>query len=166
MSVRPTVRDGRGDDRRSREEQYGGELDADEAYYDDDLDGDLDDDEAPYEVGEDQRDEVEHRARGGRAAGRRAEVRQAEVLSAPLAARAGMQHIADLAGKEPSGVTSLERADDGWLVGIEVVEEHRIPSSTDILGLYLTQVDSDGSLVTYRRTRRYSRGRGDSSEVI
>lgn len=180
MCARATVRDDRGDDRRTRDEQsgnepdddeaYDDELDDDEAYYDeadddeadeDDLDDELDDDEAPYEAGEDERDEAERPARGGRTAGRRP-----EVLSAPLAARAGLRHIADLTGKEPSGVTSLEPAEDGWLVGVEVVEDRRIPSSTDILGLYMTQIRADGSLVTYRRTRRYPRGRGDSSEVI
>lgn len=167
MCARPGVRDGRGEDRRSRDEQYGAELDDDEAYYDDDpddddIDDELDDDETPYEVGEDERDEAERRERGGR----RAAVRQPEVLSPPLAARAGMRHIADLTGKEPSGVTSLEPAEEGWLIGVEVVEDRRIPSSSDVLGLYMTQIRADGSLVTYRRSRRYSRGRGDSGEVV
>ena len=59
---------------------------------------------------------------------------------------------------------SLERAEDGWLVGVEVVEDRRVPSSNDILGLYLTKIDFDGSLVTYQRTKRYARGRGGSTE--
>jgi hypothetical protein len=89
-----------------------------------------------------------------------------EELSPREAARAAARHVAALTGKELCGVVSLERSDDGWLAGVEVVEDQRIPSSNDVLGLYLTEVDLDGELLSYRRSRRYARGRGDSSEVI
>jgi hypothetical protein len=89
-----------------------------------------------------------------------------EELTPAEAARAAARHVAALTGKELCGVVSLERSDDGWLAGVEVVEDRRIPSSNDVLGLYLTEVDADGELRTYRRSRRYARGRGDSSEVI
>lgn len=89
-----------------------------------------------------------------------------EELSPREAARAAVRHVAALTGKELCGVVSLERSDDGWLAGVEVVEDQRIPSSNDVLGLYLTEVDLDGELLSYRRSRRYARGRGDSSEVI
>ncbi|SDZ09996.1 Gas vesicle synthesis protein GvpO [Micromonospora pattaloongensis] len=82
-------------------------------------------------------------------------------LSASVAARAGLQHIAELSGKTPTGVTSIERSEDGWVIGIEVIEDRRIPSSTDILGVYQVEVDMDGELVTYRRIRRYPRGQSD-----
>lgn len=84
-----------------------------------------------------------------------------EELSAGDAARVALRHIADLSGKEPSGVISLEPTDDGWAVGVEVIEDARIPSSADILGIYLVQLDLVGSLLAYRRVRRYARGRGD-----
>jgi hypothetical protein len=89
-----------------------------------------------------------------------------EELSPAEAARAAGRHIAQLTGKELCGVVFLERSDDVWRVGVEVVEDRRVPSSSDILGLYEIEVDLDGELVTYRRSRRYARGRGDSSEVI
>lgn len=89
-----------------------------------------------------------------------------EELSPGEAARAAARHVASLTGKELCGVVSLERANGGWLVGVEVVEDRRIPSSNDVLGLYLAEVDADGELLSYRRSRRYARGRGDSSEVI
>ena len=87
----------------------------------------------------------------------RAELSPADVV------RAASAYITELTGKELSGVVSLERADDGWLVGVEVVEDRRIPSSNDVLGLYRTELDVDGSLVTYNRSRRYPRGRGDTN---
>ena len=58
-----------------------------------------------------------------------------------------------MSGVEPSG--------DGWLVTIDVVEDHRIPSSTDVLASYEAELGPDGDLIAYRRVRRYARGRGD-----
>lgn len=86
-------------------------------------------------------------------------------LSPADVARAASDYITALTGKELSGVVSLERAEDGWLIGVEVVEDSRIPSSNDVLGLYRAELDVDGSLVTYARSRRYPRGRGDTNDV-
>jgi hypothetical protein len=84
-----------------------------------------------------------------------------EGISAAEAAREGLRQIVELTGKDPLGITSIEPTDDGWLVGVEVVEDHRIPASTDLLGLYEVELDLTGSLFGYRRTRRYQRGKGD-----
>jgi hypothetical protein len=63
-----------------------------------------------------------------------------------------------MTGKEPEGIISLERSDDGrWVAGVEVVETHRIPDSTDILAVYEAELDPDGELLAYRRVKRYSR---------
>jgi hypothetical protein len=85
-------------------------------------------------------------------------------LTAAKAARLGSEQIAELTGKEPAGVTSVEAADEGWTVGVEVVEDKRIPSSTDMLAVYQADLDETGELRSYRRQRRYSRGRGDSDD--
>lgn len=74
-----------------------------------------------------------------------------------------MSQIADLTAKPTLGVTSVAVADDGWTVGIEVLEDRRIPSSSDILALYEADIDIDGTLLSYRRVQRYPRGRGDSA---
>ncbi len=49
----------------------------------------------------------------------------------------------------------VQRSQDGWLVTVDVVEDRRIPSSTDILSTYETEIDGDGELLSYRRVRRY-----------
>ncbi|WP_343444768.1 gas vesicle protein GvpO [Micromonospora schwarzwaldensis] len=77
------------------------------------------------------------------------------------AAREGLRQVVALTGKDALGITSIQPADYGWLVGVEVVEDHRIPTSTDLLGLYEVELDMTGSLLGYRRTRRYQRGKGD-----
>jgi hypothetical protein len=85
-------------------------------------------------------------------------------MSAAEAGREGLEQITDLTGKEPESVTGVKRSQDGWLVTVEVVEDRRIPSSTDILSTYEAEVDNDGELLSYRRVRRYSRGSGDSGD--
>jgi hypothetical protein len=84
-------------------------------------------------------------------------------LTAARAGRLGIQQIAELTGKETEGVTEVAPSDDGWRVIVEVVEDRRIPSSTDILAAYQTDLDLDGELMSYRRIRRYSRGQGDDN---
>jgi Gas vesicle synthesis protein GvpO len=85
-------------------------------------------------------------------------------LTAGRAARMGLREIADLTGRQPEGVTGVERTEDGWLVGVEVVEIRRVPSSADLLATYEADLDADGELVSYRRTRRYARGREDDGD--
>lgn len=85
-------------------------------------------------------------------------------LSAAGAGREGLRQIAELTGKDPEGVSGVEPSDDGWRVTVEVVEDRRIPSSTDLLATYQIEVASDGDLLSYRRVRRYARGRGDNGD--
>ena len=82
-------------------------------------------------------------------------------LTARESAEAALRQIAELTTKQVEGVTGVARSEDGWLVGIEVVEDRRIPSSADILASYEVAIDADGELVSYRRARRYPRGRSD-----
>jgi len=82
-------------------------------------------------------------------------------LSAAKAGQYGLRQIADLTGKDPEGITGVEPTEDGWVVTIDVVEDHRIPSSSDLLSTYETEIGPDGELIAYRRVRRYTRGRGD-----
>lgn len=103
-------------------------------------------------------DREHERQRPARRPARRADER----LSAPAAARMGMEDVRDLTGREPLGVVSVEPADDGWQVGVEVVEERRIPSSADMLALYTAEISADGDLLSCRRDRRYLRGSTDA----
>jgi Gas vesicle synthesis protein GvpO len=95
------------------------------------------------------------------AAPRRPAREQAPQLEAAEAAKFAVDHVTALTGREPEGITSLEPTDDGWLVGVEVVESRRVPDSTDVLAVYEAAVDHDGRLVSYRRVDRYARGRGN-----
>ncbi len=96
--------------------------------------------------------------------GRRARGRGDPALTARQAVRTALKQIAELTAKQPEDITGLQRTDEGWAICFEVVEDRRIPSSSDILATYEAIVDAEGELTSYRRVRRYARGRGDSSE--
>lgn len=90
-----------------------------------------------------------------------------EVLSASSAASFALRYVGELITSEPTAVTSVEPAeDDGWLVEVEVLEDRRIPSSADMLALYEIELDPDGGLLAYRRTKRYSRGRAGTGNGV
>jgi len=91
--------------------------------------------------------------------------RRRETLPAMAAAEAGLRQVGDLTGREPQGVTSLEPDEGGWIVGVEVVEDRRVPSSADVLALYEAKIDFRGDLTGYARKRRYVRGKSDTGEM-
>jgi gas vesicle protein GvpO len=71
------------------------------------------------------------------------------------------QQLRELTGRESEGVTGMERNDDGWTIHVEVLELRRVPTTTDLLGLYEVHTDRGGELQSYRRLRRYARGAAD-----
>jgi hypothetical protein len=94
--------------------------------------------------------------RSGNSGAPKAEARPAARAS-QVAAQAASE-LLELTGKGVEGITGLERTDDGWTVHVEVVEVRRIPDTTDVLALYEVETDKQGSLLGYRRLRRYARG--------
>jgi hypothetical protein len=84
-------------------------------------------------------------------------------LPAEDIAEVAVRDITQMTGRNPLGATSVMPTDDGWTVEVEVVEDRRIPSSTDLLALYEVVLDLDGELLSYHRTRRYGRGACDST---
>ncbi|MET7427055.1 gas vesicle protein GvpO [Dactylosporangium sp. NPDC005555] len=117
-------------------------------------------DEAAYDEQGDEK--AERRPRARTPAGPLGdEQRRPEALSPVTVTRAVLRDVAELTGKQPSGITALERDNGGWVVEVEVVEDRRIPSSGDILSIYRAQATAAGSLTAFRRIRRYQRGRGN-----
>ncbi|MCU7826298.1 gas vesicle protein [Kitasatospora sp. DSM 101779] len=85
-------------------------------------------------------------------------------LTARRAASVAAADVGDLTGRTPEGITSIDRTDDGWRIGVEVLESRRVPDASDILAVYLVALDDDGDLVSYRRERRYYRGRPEEDQ--
>ena len=108
-------------------------------------------------MADEEQEEPRHPRRGRRADGQDGD----GSVTAAVAARRAAQQVADFTGRSPECVISIDRADDGWQVGVEVVESQRIPDTQDVLAIYEVSVDRRGDLVSYRRTRRYARGQLD-----
>lgn len=96
--------------------------------------------------------------RNGAGNGARPHRRPPRRLAAAEVARAAVTEIGGLVDHDVESVIAVQRNDDGWQVGVEVVESHRIPDSADILAIYEVCLDEEGELLSYRRTRRYARG--------
>lgn len=73
------------------------------------------------------------------------------------ATRTAMDQLSTLTCRDADGITRMERAEDGWLLHVEIVELERIPQSTSVLGSYQVCIDDDGNITSYKRTRRYYR---------
>jgi hypothetical protein len=71
------------------------------------------------------------------------------------------EQLRELHGADAETVSSIRRTADGWHVGLEVVELHRIPDSTDVLATYEVTLDGDGNLLTFERRRRYYRSEAE-----
>jgi hypothetical protein len=74
------------------------------------------------------------------------------------AARLAAENVLQLTGRCPENVVSVVRDDDGWQVGVEVMELHRIPETTDIMAVYEVSLDTNGDLLRCERGQRYHRG--------
>jgi hypothetical protein len=100
-------------------------------------------------------------ARGGSETTKQADRVPRSHLNAAEAGQDALRQLVDLTGKEPEGVSGVEPSDDGWVVTVDVVEDRRIPSTSDMLAAYEMELAPDGELISYRRVRRYTRGRVD-----
>jgi hypothetical protein len=82
-------------------------------------------------------------------------------VSARDLTRSARETIEDLTGHDVEAVTAMQWDGESWLLTVDVCELERIPSTTDVLGSYVVQLDDSGGLLGYRRERRYQRGDAD-----
>lgn len=78
------------------------------------------------------------------------------------AAERACQSLQKLIRHRAEGVSAVSRSDDGWHIDVDVLELPRIPDTTSLLATYEVDIDEDGSLLQYRRVRRYRRGQADT----
>ena len=68
------------------------------------------------------------------------------------------EQLVELTRLQPDTISGLRHEDDGWHVTIELVDLKRIPESSDVLDTYDVVLDSNGTLLSYQRLKRYYRG--------
>jgi Gas vesicle synthesis protein GvpO len=78
-------------------------------------------------------------------------------LSAHELSQAALTTVQELTGYEPEAITGLEWDGDVWQVTVDVLELSRVPSTTDMIGQYVVQLDEGGTLRGYKRTARFQR---------
>ncbi|MFE5484414.1 gas vesicle protein [Streptomyces sp. NPDC056527] len=100
------------------------------------------------------KDEDKDRQPSRRAASRR----RSGVANAASAMRSAGEQLAQLLGRAPDSVSSLKPTDDGWEAQVEVLELERIPDTTSVMASYRVALNEEGELISYERTRRYTRG--------
>ena len=74
--------------------------------------------------------------------------------------RRARDQLGDVTQHDVEGVLALERTDGGWLTRVEVVELRRVPSTTDVIGVFDVELDERGEITNYQRTERYVRNQG------
>lgn len=79
-------------------------------------------------------------------------------MSIPEIANRAKDQLSMLTGLKPGTVSSLVHDTDGWHIVADMIELKRIPESADILATYEARLDDKGNLLSYQRTRRYTRG--------
>ncbi|WP_069174163.1 gas vesicle protein [Streptomyces griseus] len=99
---------------------------------------------------------------GGRSGSGSADTKHsARGVSAAQAMRHAVEQLRELLGRAPEGVSAVRPTDDGWQADLEVVELERVPSTTSVMASYRVTLDEVGEIVSYERTRRYTRGQTD-----
>jgi hypothetical protein len=79
-------------------------------------------------------------------------------LSIPEIAARAKEQLSALTGLKASTVSSLSHDEEGWHIVADLIELKRIPEASDILATYEAKLDDKGNLLSYQRTRRYTRG--------
>jgi Gas vesicle synthesis protein GvpO len=77
---------------------------------------------------------------------------------------AARETIQDLTGYAPESVSGLQWDGESWLVTVDVRELERVPNTTDLLATYVVQLDDNGGLLGYKRTKRFVRGQPEDEE--
>ncbi len=85
-------------------------------------------------------------------------------LSARDLTIAARETVQDLTGYPPEAVSGLQWDGESWLVTVDVLELERIPSTTDLLASYVVQLDEQGNLMGYKRTKRFVRGQAEEED--
>lgn len=82
-------------------------------------------------------------------------------VGAREAAERAREMLDGLVDAPVEGVSGVCRTEEGWRVGVDVLELSRIPDTTSLLATYEVDLDTGGELLEYCRIRRFRRGAAD-----
>ena len=82
-------------------------------------------------------------------------------LSARDLTKVAKEAVEELTGHRAEAVSAFQWDGEEWLVSVDVCELERVPNTTDVMAIYVVQLDESGGLLGYKRERRFTRGSGD-----
>jgi len=65
--------------------------------------------------------------------------------------------LTTLTGLKAETVSAFTKNSDGYQVSVEMLEMVHVPNCLDVLATYEVQLDPQGNIISYLRTRRYHR---------
>ncbi len=80
-----------------------------------------------------------------------------KALSGAQIAMQAKEQLATLTGLPVDTISALSKDDQSWLVCVEIVELKCVPNCKDMLGCYQVRLDDDGTIISYKRVKRYTR---------
>jgi hypothetical protein len=80
-----------------------------------------------------------------------------KALNGAQIAMQAKDQLMELTGLRADTVSSLNKDEQGWHVAVEMVELKCVPDQKDLLGCYEVDLDGEGTIIQYKRTRRYCR---------
>lgn len=66
--------------------------------------------------------------------------------------------ITELLKKEPEGISSIEKNNEGWAVICDVLEKKSVPETFDLLKVFEFIVDKEGRIIRFKQLRKIRRG--------
>lgn len=72
--------------------------------------------------------------------------------------RKALPDIKELLKKEPEGISSIEKSENGWIIHCEVLEKKSIPETYDLLKVYEFILDNNAKINSFKVLRKIRRG--------
>lgn len=66
--------------------------------------------------------------------------------------------LEEVTGLNAETVSAAFRDEQGWHIGLDMLEMSRIPTATDVLGDYEVLLDDDGNMLRFERKKTRLRG--------
>jgi hypothetical protein len=68
------------------------------------------------------------------------------------------RQMSAITGLTSDTVSRFDRSDEGWTLGIDMLEHRSVPRTQDLLASFEVLLDEDGRVTRWRRTGRFVRG--------
>jgi hypothetical protein len=68
------------------------------------------------------------------------------------------QQMTAITGLPPDTISRCDRAEDGWMLSIDMLEHRSVPRTQDLLASFEVLLDEEGQVRRWRRTGRFVRG--------